>query len=155
MAAKKGKRQVKSLDIIESLKGPKATKTDIETSNDSASGESDGEFQDSFEQQVSDLEDTINDIPDDSDEIQDLERELQRLKTECRKVELRRKIEEEKEDLKKLQHPPKANSLTLPLATEGTNKGEKINDIIACSSEKSGNVCNIAILPKSLCHVET
>ena len=149
MAAKKGKRQVKSLDIIESLKGPKATKTDIETSNDSASGESDGEFQDSFEQQVSDLEDTINDIPDDSDEIQD----LQRLKTECRKVELRRKIEEEKEDLKKLQHPPKANSLTLP--TEGTNKGEKINDIIACSSEKSGNVCNIAILPKSLCHVET
>ena len=96
MAAKKGKRQVKSLDIIESLKGSKATKTDIETSNDSASSESDGEFQDSFEQQVSDLEDTINDIPDDSDEIQD----LQRLKTECRKVELRRKIEEEKEDLK-------------------------------------------------------
>jgi hypothetical protein len=52
--------------------------------HDSASSESDGEFQDSFEQQVSDLEDTINDIPDDSDEIQD----LQRLKTECRKVEL-------------------------------------------------------------------
>jgi hypothetical protein len=26
-------------------------------------------------------------------------------------VELRRKIEEEKEDLKKLQHPPKVNSL--------------------------------------------
>jgi hypothetical protein len=48
-------------------------------------------------------------------------------------VELRRKIEEEKEDLKKLQHPPKANVL----ATEGTSKGEKINDIIACSSEKS------------------
>ena len=134
MATKKGKRQVKSLDIIESLKGPKATKTDIETSNDSASGESDGEFQDSFEQQVSDLEDTINDIPDDSDEIQDLERELQRLKTECRKVEIRGKIEE---DLKKLQHPPKVNSL----ATEGTNKGEKINDIIACSSEKSGKNC--------------
>jgi TolA-binding protein len=83
-------------------------KTDIETSNDSAtaSGESDGEFQDSIEQQVS--EDAINDIPDNSDEIQDLERELQRLKTERRKVELRRKIEEEKEDLKKLQHPPKA-----------------------------------------------
>jgi hypothetical protein len=35
-------------------------------------------------------------------------------------VEIRGKIEEEKEDLKKLQHPPKANSL----ATEGTNKGE-------------------------------
>ena len=148
---KREKAGEKLKDIIESLKGPKATKTDIETSNDSASGESDGEFQDSFEQQVSDLEDTINDIPDDSDEIQD----LQRLKTECRKVELRRKIEEEKEDLKKLQHPPKANSLTLPTGTEGTNKGEKINDIIACSSEKSGNVCNIAILPKSLCHVET
>jgi hypothetical protein len=47
---------------------------------------------------------------------EDLERELQRLKTERRKVELRRKIEEEKEDLKKLQHAPKANSL----ATEGT-----------------------------------
>ena len=43
------------------------------------SGGSDVEFQDSFEQQVSDLEDTINDIPDDSNEIQDLERELQRL----------------------------------------------------------------------------
>jgi hypothetical protein len=54
-------------------------------------------------------------------------------------VELRRKIEEEKEDLKKLQHPPKANSL----ATEGTNKGEKINDIIACSSEKSGKSLQI------------
>jgi hypothetical protein len=41
-------------DIIESLKGPKATKTDIETLNDSATagGESDGEFQDSIEQQV-------------------------------------------------------------------------------------------------------
>jgi hypothetical protein len=47
-----------------------------------ASGESDGEFQDSIEQQVS--EDAINDIPDNSDEIQDLERELQRLKTERR-----------------------------------------------------------------------
>jgi hypothetical protein len=57
----------------------------------------------SVEQQVS--EDAINDIPDNSDEIQDLERELQRLKTERRKVELRRKIEEEKEDSKKLQHP--------------------------------------------------
>jgi ribosomal protein L29 len=68
-------------DIIESLKGPKATKTDIETSNDSATAsvESDGEFQESIEQQVS--EDAINDIPDNSDEIQDLERELQRLKT--------------------------------------------------------------------------
>ena len=87
-------------EIIESLKGPKATKTDNETLNDS--GESDGEFQDSIEQQVS--EDAMNDIPDDSNEIQDLERELQRLKTERRKVELRRKIEEEKEDLKKLQH---------------------------------------------------
>ena len=55
-------------------------------------------------------------------------------------MELRRKIEEEQEDLKKLQHPPKVNSL----ATEGTNKGEKINDIIACSSEKSGkNCCHI------------
>jgi hypothetical protein len=41
------------------------------------SGESDVEFQDSIEQQVS--EDAINDIPDDSNEIQDLERELQRL----------------------------------------------------------------------------
>ena len=51
-------------------------------------------------------------------------------------MELRRKIEEEKEDLKKLQHPPKANS-------EGTNKGEKINDIIACSSEKSGKSLQI------------
>ena len=40
------------------------------------SGESDVEFQDSIEQQVS--EDAINDIPDDSNEIQDLERELQR-----------------------------------------------------------------------------
>ena len=138
MVAKKGKKQVKNLDIIESLKGPKATKTDIEI-NDSAtaSGESDGEFEDSIEQQVS--EDTINDIPDDSDEIQDLERELQHLKTEHRKVELRRKIEEEKEDLKKLQHPPKANSL----ATEGTYKGEKINDIIACSLEKSGKCLQI------------
>jgi TolA-binding protein len=128
---KREKAGEKLKDIIESLKGPKATKTDIETSNDSAtaSDESDGEFQDSIEQQVS--EDAINDIPDNSDEIQDLERELQRLKTERRKVELRRKIEEEKEDLRKLQHPPKANS-------EGTNKGEKINDIIACSSEKSG-----------------
>jgi hypothetical protein len=106
VATKKGKRQVKSLDIIESLKGPKATKT------------------------------IINDIPDNSDEIQDLERELQRLKTERRKVEIRGKIEE---DLKKLQHPPKANSL----ATEGTNKGEKINDIIACSSEKSGKSLQI------------
>jgi hypothetical protein len=56
-------------------------------------------------------EDAINDIPDNSDEIQDLERELQRLKTERRKVEIPGKIEEEKEDLKKLQHPPKANSL--------------------------------------------
>jgi hypothetical protein len=139
VAAKKGKRQVKSLDIIESVKGPKATKTDIETLNDSAtaSGESDREFQDSIEQQIS--EDAINDIPDNSDEIQDLERELQRLKTERRKVELRRKIEEQKEDLKKLQPPPKANSL----ATEGTNKGEKINDIIACSSEKSGKSLQI------------
>ena len=54
-------------------------------------------------------------------------------------MELRRKIEEEKEDLKKLQHPPKANSL----ATEGTNKGEKINDIIVCSSEKSGKSLQI------------
>lgn len=133
---KREKAGEKLKDIIESLKGPKATKTDIETSNDSAtaSGESDGEFQDSIEQQVS--EDAINDIPDNSDEIQDLERELQRLKTERRKVELRRKIEEEKEDLKKLQHPPKANS-------EGTNKGEKINDIIACSSEKSGKSLQI------------
>ena len=85
-----------------------------------ASGESDGECQDSIEQQVS--EDAINDIPDNSDKIQDLERELQHLKTERRKVELRRKIEEEKEDLKKLQHPPTANSL----AIEGTSKGEKI-----------------------------
>ena len=61
-------------DIIESLKGHKATKTDIETSNDSAtaSGESDGECQDSIGQRVS--EDAINDIPDNSDEIQDLER---------------------------------------------------------------------------------
>jgi hypothetical protein len=134
---KREKAGEKLKDIIESLNGPKATKTDIETSNDSASGESDGEFQDSIEQQVS--EDAINGIPDDSDEIQDLERELQRLKTERRKVELRRKIEEEKEDLKKLQHPPKANSL----ATEGTNKGEKINDIIACSSEKSGKSLQI------------
>ena len=84
----------------------KATKTDIETLKDSATanGESDGEFQDSIEQQVS--EDAINDIPDNTG-IQDLERELQRLKTERRKVELRRKIEEENEDLKKLQHPPK------------------------------------------------
>ena len=133
---KREKAGEKLKDIIESLKGPKATKTDIETSNDSAtaSGESDGEFQDSIEQQVSG--DAINGIPD---EIQDLERELQRLKTERRKVELRRKIEEEKEDLKKLQHPPKANSL----ATEGTNKGEKINDIIACSSEKSGKSLQI------------
>jgi hypothetical protein len=79
---------VKNLDIIESLKGPKAKKTDIEIND---SGESDGEFEDLIEQQVS--EDTINDIPDDSDEIQDLERELQHLKTERRKVELRRKIE--------------------------------------------------------------
>jgi hypothetical protein len=134
VVAKKGKKQVKNLDIIESLKGPKVTKTDIEIND---SGESDGEFEDSIEQQVS--EDTINDIPDDSDEIQDLERELQHLKTERRKVELRRKIEEEKEDLKKLQHPPKANSL----ATEGTNKGDKINDIIACSSEKSGKCLQI------------
>ena len=78
-------------DIIESLKGPKATKTNIETSNDSAtaSGESDCEFQDSIEQQVSEY--AINDIPDNSDEIQDLERELQRLKAERRKVELRKK----------------------------------------------------------------
>jgi hypothetical protein len=29
------------------------------------------------------------------------------------------------------------------LATEGTNKGEKINDIIACSSEKSGKSLQI------------
>jgi hypothetical protein len=36
VAAKKGKRQVKSLKTL-SLKGPKAAKTDIETSNDSAS----------------------------------------------------------------------------------------------------------------------
>jgi hypothetical protein len=73
---KREKAGEKLIDIIESLKGPKATKTDIETSNDSASSESDGEFQDSIEQQVS--ADDINDIPDDSDEIQDLERELQR-----------------------------------------------------------------------------
>ena len=46
---KREKAGEKFNDIIESLKGPKATKTDIETSNDSAtaSGESDGEFQDS------------------------------------------------------------------------------------------------------------
>jgi hypothetical protein len=39
------------MPLIESLKGPKATKTDSETSNDSdtASGESDGEFQDSID----------------------------------------------------------------------------------------------------------
>ena len=73
---KREKAGEKLIDIIESLKGPKATQTDIETSNDSASSESDGEFQDSIEQQVS--ADDINDIPDDSDEIQDLERELQR-----------------------------------------------------------------------------
>jgi hypothetical protein len=72
---KREKAGEKLKDIIESLKGL-ATKTDIETSNDSASSESDGEFQDSIEQQVS--ADDINDIPDDSDEIQDLERELQR-----------------------------------------------------------------------------
>jgi hypothetical protein len=43
---KREKAGEKLKDIIESLKGPKTTKTDIETSNDSAtaSGESDGEF---------------------------------------------------------------------------------------------------------------
>ena len=51
-------------------------------------------------------------------------------------MKLRRKIEEEKKDLKKLQHSPKANP-------EGTNKGEKINDIIACNSEKSGKSLQI------------
>ena len=70
---KREKAGEKLKDIIESLKGPKATKTDIEIND---SGESDVEFQDSIEQQVS--EDAINDIPDDSNEIQDLERELQR-----------------------------------------------------------------------------
>ena len=76
MASGREKREKggeKLKDIIESLKGPKPTKTDIEIND---SGESDGEFQDSIEQQVS--EDAINDIPDDSNEIQDLERELQR-----------------------------------------------------------------------------
>jgi hypothetical protein len=49
---KREKAGEKLKDIIESLKGPKATKTDIETLNYSAtaSGESDGEFQDSIEQ---------------------------------------------------------------------------------------------------------
>ena len=92
---KREKAGEKLKDIIESLKGPKATKIDIEIND---SGESDEEFQNSIEQQVS--KDAINDIPDDTDEIQDLERGLQRLKMERRKVEPRRKIEEEKEDLK-------------------------------------------------------
>jgi hypothetical protein len=43
-------------------------------------------------------------------------------------------------NLQKLQHPPKVHIL----ATEGTEKDEKITDIIACSPKKTGQALQIA-----------
>ena len=56
-------------------------------------------------------------------------------------------------NLQKLQHPPKVHIL----ATEGTEKDEKITDIIACSPKKTGQALQIANLvwPESIPHYQT
>ena len=77
-------------DIIDSLK-PKATKQkETHDNNEDSDSGSDGEFAESFEKLTED---------NDNEEINALENELKRLKTEKRKVELKRKIEEEKDNL--------------------------------------------------------
>ena len=140
MASGREKREnagEKLKDIIESLRAPKAAKNDIEIENDS---ESDGEFHDSFDQAASDnvANNTDQETIKMPDEIQELERELMCLQMERKKVELRRQIETEKDTLQKLQLPPKLTS-----APEKTNKGEKISDITACSTEKTTKALQI------------
>lgn len=126
-------------DIISSLKPHKATKKqDIASENedveDDRNSESDGELADSF-----DMFDKPQDQENENEEIQALEKELERLKTERKKADLKRKIEEEKDHLKKLQLPPKVMEVC-------SSKGDTINDIseiIACSNESSGKALQI------------
>ncbi|CAC5381099.1 unnamed protein product [Mytilus coruscus] len=137
---KKDNAGEKLKDIIDGLK-PKATKhkeTESEThdNKEDSDSESDGEFADSFEKLTED---------NDNEEINALENELKRLKTEKRKVELKRKIEEEKDNLKNLQLLPTVQPSAAALVQNST-KGEqihKISDIIACSTEKSGKAMQI------------
>ncbi|CAC5414514.1 unnamed protein product [Mytilus coruscus] len=80
-----------------------------------------------------------------NEEINALENELKRLKTEKRKVELKRKIEEEKDNHKNLQLLPTVQPSAAALVQNST-EGEQIHeisDIIACSTEKSGNAMQI------------
>ncbi|CAG2242009.1 unnamed protein product [Mytilus edulis] len=84
-------------NINDSMK-PKATKhKETYDNKEDSDSESDGEFAESFEKLTED---------NDNEEINALENELKRLKTEKRKVELKRKIEEEKDNLKNLQLLP-------------------------------------------------
>lgn len=122
-------------DIIDSLK-PKATKQkETHDNNEDSDSESDGEFAESFEKLTED---------NDNEEINALENELKRLKTEKRKVELKRKIEEEKDNLKNLQLLPTVQPSVAALVQN--SKGEQnheFSDIIACSTEKSGKALQI------------
>ncbi|VDI43604.1 Hypothetical predicted protein [Mytilus galloprovincialis] len=122
-------------DIIDSLK-PKATKQkETHDNNEDSDSESDGEFAESFEKLTED---------NDNEEINALENELKRLKTEKRKVELKRKIEEEKDNLKNLQLLPTVQPSVAALVQN--SKGEQnheFSDIIACSTEKSGKAMQI------------
>ncbi|CAC5387189.1 unnamed protein product [Mytilus coruscus] len=117
MASTREKREnagEKLKDIIESFKPSKATKhkTEGETHDDKeeSDSESDGKFAHSFEKLHQE---------NDNEEIHAFENELKRLKTEKRKVELKCKIEEEKDNLIQLQLPPKVQ----PLVTENPTKG--------------------------------
>ncbi|CAC5422776.1 unnamed protein product [Mytilus coruscus] len=104
-------------DTSQNLK-PKATKhketeSDTHDNKEDSDSESDGEFADSFEKLTED---------NDNEEINALENELKRLKTEKRKVELKRKIEEEKDNLKNLQLLPTVQPSAAALVQNSTKE---------------------------------
>ncbi|CAG2198118.1 unnamed protein product [Mytilus edulis] len=125
-------------DIIDSLK-PKATKQkETHDNNEDSDSESDGEFAESFEKLTED---------NDNEEINALENELKRLKTEKRKVEFKRKIEEEKDNLKNLQLLPTVQPSVAALVQKILQKltysvsPQNMFGTLSCSMTKSTETC--------------